>query len=133
VSARLHHPVKFSLAALLADGADMPRERFQEPTIQRSKNGSYFIRVWMDVITEKGLDRRKKTINLGAADALVRDVKAAKKSAMETINRASYVLQSQVPFSAMLDEYETRHVARLAFSTQGKYKCHLKNHKRGRI
>ena len=43
----------------------MPRQRYQDPKIQRNKNGSYYIRPWVDVIGETGLVRQKKTIVLG--------------------------------------------------------------------
>ncbi|MDE2103413.1 MAG: tyrosine-type recombinase/integrase [Patescibacteria group bacterium] len=106
----------------------MPRERFQDPTVEQSKNGSYYIRPWVDVITKDGITRRKKTIVLGPATMKQREVLAAKRRVMETINRASYVVQSQIVFGALLDEYAERHIKRQAYPTQKKYESLIKNH-----
>jgi len=109
-------------------GGPVPRERFQDPTIEQTKSGSYFIRPWVDVITKDGIDRRKKTIVLGPETMKQRDVLAAKRRAMETINRASYVIQSQIRFGDLLDEYATRHIKRQGFATQNKYESLIKVH-----
>jgi hypothetical protein len=47
---------------------------------------------------------------------------------METINRPSGVIQTQVKFGTLLDEFETRHSSRRAFPTQNKYKSLIKVH-----
>ena len=47
---------------------------------------------------------------------------------MRDINRADYIVTSQIPFGAFLDEYQKLHVDRLSTSTREKYKNHLKNH-----
>ena len=121
------HSVNFSLTALLSHlGDSVPRERYQEPALSQNANGTFFIRPWVDVMTESGLERRKKTINLGVTTK--REAILARRRAMETINRASYIIQSQISFAALADEYEKFHVVRQSSSTQGKYRCHLKNH-----
>lgn len=106
----------------------MPRERFQDPTIEQNKNGSFFIRPWVDVITVNGIERRKKQIVLGPATLKQREVLAAKRRVMETLNRASYVIQSQVRFGDLLDEYAGKHIVRQAAPTQNKYTSLIKNH-----
>lgn len=115
------------IRAILTDDS-MPRQRFQNPHIQQSKNGSYFIWPWVDVVTADGLERRKKTIVLGAGNIGKRAAMARKGEVMKTINRADYVIQSQIPFGQFLDEYTVRHVRKLAASTRAKYENHLKNH-----
>ena len=106
----------------------MPRERFQDPTLEQNKNGSWYIRPWVDVITARGLERRKKQIVLGPESIGRRGALAAKRRVMETINRASYVIQSQIRFGDLLAEYEDRHTAKQAFPTQNKYASLIKNH-----
>lgn len=106
----------------------MPRERYQDPKLQQNKNGSWFIRPWVDVLTASGIERRQRQIVLGPGSIGKRGAMEAKRRAMETINRASYVVQSQIGFGALLDEYETRHTARQASPTQAKYASLIKNH-----
>ena len=109
----------------------MPKARYQEPTIKQNKNGSYYIRPWLDVLTDKGLWRKKRTIILGPLSIGKRGAITKKNELMGTINRADYVIQAQIPFSQMLDEYLTSHVRavdKLAASTRAKYECHIKNH-----
>lgn len=106
----------------------MPRERYQDPTLQQSKNGCWFIRPWVDVLTEDGLTRKKKQIVLGPSSIGRREATTLKRAVMDTINRASYVVQSQVPFKKLLDEYCERHIPRQSSSTRAKYESLLKNH-----
>jgi integrase len=109
-------------------GDSVPRERFQDPTLEQNKNGSWYIRPWVDVITAHGLERRKKQIVLGPESIGRRGALAAKRRVMETINRASYVIQSQIRFGDLLTEYAKRHAAKQAFPTQNKYASLIKNH-----
>jgi integrase len=115
------------IQAILTDDS-MPRQRFQDPQIQQSKNGAFFIRPWVDVVTAAGLERKKKTIVLGPSGIGKRAAVAKKNEVMATINRADYVIQCQIPFGQFLDEYTVRHVRKLAASTRAKYENHLKNH-----
>jgi integrase len=57
-----------------------------------------------------------------------REALAKAREIMQTINRAEYVITSQINVGRFLDEYQTMHVDRLAASTRAKYKNHLKNH-----
>ncbi|HEX3682154.1 MAG TPA: hypothetical protein VHU83_06380 [Bryobacteraceae bacterium] len=106
----------------------MPRQRFQDPKIQQSKNGSYFIRPWLDVITAEGLERKKKTITLGPASIGKRAAKTAKDEAMKAINRADFVVQSQIPFGELLDNFLRAHVEKLGYGSRCKYTNLVKNH-----
>lgn len=108
----------------------MPRQRFQNPKIQQSKNGLYFIRPWVDVITADGLERRKKTFVLGSAGTGKRAAKAKCDEIMKTINRADYVIQSQVPFGDMLDNFLRSHASKLGYVARSKYEFLIKNHVR---
>jgi integrase len=104
----------------------MPRERYQEPTLEQTKRGVWFIRPWVDVIQDGRLERAKKTITIGAMGK--REAQAKAREVIQTINRADYVITSQINVGRFLDEYATMHVNRLAASTQSKYRNHLKNH-----
>jgi integrase len=119
--------VDLSLARLLgAGGETVPKERYQQPTLQQTKRGVWFIRPWVDVVTPDGVIRQKKTVPIGAMGKREATKKAGE--VMQTINRADYVVTSQIIFGRFLEEYERLHVDRLAASTQGKYRSHLKNH-----
>ncbi len=88
-----------------------------------------FIRPWVDRIGKDGSpERSKKTIVLGGADMGKREAITEKNKVMATINRADYVIQSQIPFASLLCDYRHRHIAKLSASTQAKYEAHIKNH-----
>lgn len=107
----------------------MPRERYQDPTVQQNKNGSFYIKVWVDVLNEAGkIERRQKRIVLGPVSVGKREAERLKREAMSLINRASYVIQAQIPFGEMLRRYEEYHLLRISDSTRDKYESHLKNH-----
>jgi hypothetical protein len=94
-----------------SDNGGMPRQRYQDPEIKRSKNGTYYIRPWVDVATTKGLERKKKRIILGPASIGQRGAKAKKAEAMTLVNNADYVIKSQVLFSELVKHYREKHVA----------------------
>lgn len=122
--------VSFSLSALLdAWGGSVPRERYQDPPLKQNGNGSWYIRPWVDVY-EKGGERKrvKRQIVLGPASMGKREAIIAKRRTMETINRASYVIQSQIYFEELVKEYRERHIERQASPTRNKYESLLKNH-----
>jgi len=122
-----------SIAQLLG-GEQMPRPRFQNPTICKTpgENATWYIRPWVDVIKNGKPDRSRKTITLGVVDTMGKREAIAKKNAiMATINRSDYVLQSQTNFGDFLDQYIRAYVRRegiLAASTRAKYLTHIKNH-----
>jgi hypothetical protein len=95
-----------SIAQLLG-GEQMPRPRFQNPTICKTPGGNatWYIRPWVDIIKDGKPDRSRKTITLGAVDTMGKREAIAKKNAiMATINRSDYVLQSQTNFGDFLDQ-----------------------------
>ncbi len=106
----------------------MPKPRYQLPSVFQTKNGTYFIRPWVDVITSTGLERVKKTITLGPPEIGKREATRLRNQVMEKLNRSDYVIQSQVRLKDFLLQYECTHVDKLAASTRAKYKSHLKNH-----
>ena len=118
--------VCFSVAQLLS--SHMPKPRYQEPTIRQSKNGSFYIRPYIDILSADGLSRKKKTIVLGPASIGKREAIRLKNAAMEKINRADYIIQSQIRLGDFVEHYDRAHVATLSASTQAKYRSHLKNH-----
>jgi integrase len=121
--------VTFSLSALLGSfGENVPRDRFQDPTLLQNSNGSWYIRPWVDRVTASGVERQKKQIVLGPSSMGKREAMAVKRRVMDTINRASYVVQSQIPFGALLDEYTKRHASQLGIAAQKKYDSLIKNH-----
>ena len=82
----------------LLGGEQMPRPRFQNPTICKTpgENATWYIRPWVDIIKDGKPDRSRKTITLGAVDTMGKREAIAKKNAiMGTINRSDYVLQSK--------------------------------------
>lgn len=107
----------------------MPRERFQDPLIKQNGNGSFYIRPWVDVLDSFGKpSRRKRTIVLGAASIGKREAHRLKTETMATINRSSYVIQSQVLFSKLVDVYRTRHLSTLKETTQYHQETILRKH-----
>lgn len=111
----------------------MARERFQDPTIDETSSGRRFIRPWVDVIKDGQVTRQKRRFYLEKSGEHLgqRELMKRKKAIMDTINRADYVVQSQIPFSEFADYYTKNHVEakdNLSASTQQKYKSHLKNH-----
>jgi integrase len=117
----------FSLSRLLGgSGENLPRERYQEPTLQQTKRGVWFIRPWVDVIRDGKVKRALKTISIGAMGK--REAQSKSREIMQTINRADYMITSQINFGRFMEEYLTMHVERLAASSREKYKSHLRKH-----
>jgi hypothetical protein len=59
-----------------------------------------------------------------------RAAKAKMDEVMGTINRADYVIQSQIPFGEMLDSFLRAHAAKLGYAARCKYELLIKNHVR---
>jgi integrase len=119
--------LSFPLSRLFGGtGEIVPRERYQEPTLQQTVRGVWFIRPWVDVVQDGKIRRAKTTISIGAMGK--REAQARSREIMATINRSDYIVASQVNVGRFLDEYETMHVARLAASTQQKYRNHIRVH-----
>ena len=107
----------------------MPRQRFQNPKIQTSKNGSYFIRPWVDVIDVNGkLARQKKTLVLGPADMGIRLAKSKRDEVMRTINKSDYVIKAQIKLKDFLPKYRENHLNNLSYAQQCKFAWAVKKH-----
>ena len=104
----------------------MPKERHQDPSLQQTKSGVWFIRPWVDVVKGGKIQRAKKTIPIGVMGK--REAQTRAREIMATINRSQYVITSQINVGRFLDEYVKMHVERLSASTRAKYSNHLKNH-----
>ena len=117
-----------SIAHILGLGDKMPKARYQTPSVFQNKCGSFFIRPWVDVLGEDGIERRKKTIVLGPAEIGKREAIARRNRIMQQLNRADYVIQSQIKLKDFLAHYKIAHFENLSASTRAKYRCHLKKH-----
>jgi integrase len=116
-----------SIARLVGTGeSKLPKERYQDPKLQQTKQGAWFIRPWIDVIRDEKITRALKTIPIGVMGK--REAEARKREIMATINRSDYMITSQIKFEAFAQEWDALHVARQSFSTRGKYRSHMKNH-----
>jgi integrase len=106
--------------------------RYQDPKIEiRSdvKRRFYFIRPYVPVATEQGIQRQQKKVPLGFCDEMtMKQAKAAKQQVMATINSGKFLLQSQVSFDAVVQKFLEGRVPQLAVPTQGKYRSCIENH-----
>jgi len=106
--------------------------RWQDPKIQRRDDVArpfYYIRPFVPIVTADGVVRRQQRIQLGFCDEMrPRQAQAAKQEIMATINNGRMVLQSQIPFGAVLTQYLESHVPKLGSATQAKYRIHIRNH-----
>ena len=57
-----------------------------------------------------------------------REAERLRDEFMRTVNRADYVIQSQIPVCDLLKIFKEQHIPKLATSTQRKYLSHIKNH-----
>jgi integrase len=86
----------------------------------------WFIRPWVDVVRDGKVTRVLKTVPIGVMGK--REAQARAKQIMATVNRADYVITSQINFGAFLSEWQTLHADKQSASTRAKYKSHVKNH-----
>jgi hypothetical protein len=115
-----------SLSRIPGLEGDVPQERFQDPTLRQTKRGVWFFRAMVNRIRDGKVTRVRETFHIGTVGK--READAKKREIMRTLNRAEYVITSQIPLNTFLEEYQTLHVARLSASTRAKYENHLKNH-----
>src|SRR5262249_29068903 len=71
--------------------------------------------------------RRKRQISIGGSVGK-REALQKAREIMGTINRAQYVVASQIRLGDFLREYDALHVEQLSASTRAKYRNHIKNH-----
>ena len=77
-----------------------------------------------------GLERHKKTIVLGPGEMGKRAAIAKKNETMRVINQSQYMIQSQISFGELLDNFLRAHASRLSNVAQLKYANLIKNHVR---
>jgi len=111
----------------------MPNQRWQDPKIQIRSDVSrpfYFIRPFVPTVTPEGeIVRKQKSIPLGFCDEMTRNKAQGKKQEiMATVNQGRFILQSQVPFKAVLDRFTEIRIPQLGAATQAKYRSHIENH-----
>ena len=105
----------------------MPRQRHQEPTLEQTAKGVWFIRPRIDVIKDGRIERVRTTITLGGGMGK-REATNRMREEMQKVNKADAVVTSQVRFSSLLERYKLLHIPKQASSTRGKYGSHIKNH-----
>lgn len=116
-----------SLRRLLGDAGDnLPKERFQNPPLKQWENGAWYFRAYVDVVKGGAISRDRKVFTLGSMPK--REALSKMREILTTINRAQYMVTSQINVGKFVEEYEALHVNRQGIGTQGKYKGHLKNH-----
>jgi integrase len=110
----------------------MPGQRYQDPKVQTRSDVSrpfYFIRPFVPRFTSTGLERKQKSIPLGFCDEIsVREAKARKQQVMATVNAGKFVIQSQIPFTEIIQKFLDARVPQLGAATQAKYRTHVENH-----
>lgn len=107
-------------------GENLPKQRFQNPKLLQWGNGVYYFRARVDVIDGGTTKRKLKTHSLGAIPK--REAQAEMRKILAKINRADYMITSQINVGEFLDEYDSRHIAKQGKGTQDKYRGHIKNH-----
>lgn len=115
---------------MILEGKVMPRQRYQVPTIKQRKDGCYYIRPYIDEINnETGkIERVKQRLILGDSSLGKRGSIQKRNEVMQTINRADYIIKSQINFGAMLERYDLGHIAKLKTPSQLKYRALIKKH-----
>lgn len=87
----------------------LPGQKYQDPKIQiePGKKPKYYIRPYVPIIDDHGNpDRQQKRLYLGIVGEIsIREAKEEKKRIMLTINDNKFLVQSQIPFSLVLDRY----------------------------
>jgi len=105
----------------------VPRQRHQEPTLEQTAKGVWFIRPRIDVIKDGRIERVRTTITLGGGMGK-REATNRMREEMQKVNKTDAVVTSQVRFSSLLERYKLLHIPKQASSTRGKYGSHIKNH-----
>jgi integrase len=115
--------------AMLALGEKMARRRFQAPKIEQRKNGTFFIRPWVDIVKPDGTKgREKRVIDLDGATTK-RDAQRIAKEKMDKVNQPDVILLSQMTVGILLDTYFEKHVdTQLGVAARKKYASLVKNH-----
>ncbi len=114
------------------DSDYMPGQKFQDPKIETrtdAKKPYYSIRPFVPVVTPEGIVRKQKRMHLGFCDEIsMREAKARKEQIMATVNAGKFLVQSQLPFSAILNRFREVRLPQIGSATRSKYANHLDNH-----
>jgi integrase len=112
--------------------------RVQDPSLMQTtgKDGKprqWYIRPYMDrVMSDGSVKSVQDRVYLGlCSEVPKREALKRKTEAMAKINNRKYVVQCQIPFKTVLDEYQQKVVDRgdnLAASTKAKYNAHINKH-----
>ena len=131
--------------AIVLGGESMPRRRFQMPSVLKRSDVQrpyWYIRYRVDVMeTKAAVSRCEKTKFIGycpttndaterkcRGEITKREAARLRSAFMGTVNRADYVLQSQVKFSDFVEIWKDKHLSKLGAGTRQKYETHLRNH-----
>lgn len=107
----------------------MERLRYQKPAIRQRKNGVFYIRPRIDVISPDGGTCRDKKVIVLVGAKTKNDANRMAKDVMEKINSPRVVQLAKITFGALLDVYEDKHInTQLKATTQAKYRGHIKRH-----
>ncbi|MEN6603727.1 MAG: tyrosine-type recombinase/integrase [Bryobacteraceae bacterium] len=117
---------------LLEDESEKAMTRYQDPKVEVRrdvKRPFYFIRPYVPLVTEHGIQRRQRKTQLGFCDEMtMRQARAAKQQVMALINAGKFLLQSQIRFDAVVQKFLDARVPQLAAPTQAKYRGCIKNY-----
>lgn len=120
-----------SIAKLLQLEENM---RVQDSKLYRTagKHPKWRIRPYVPVVTEQGVKNKQQWMTLGRCETMTKREAAAKRNAiLDSINRRTSVVASQIPFGEFLDTWLKEFVlvdGNLASSTQDKYVSYV-NHR----
>ncbi len=109
----------------------MPGQRYQNPEIETRKDVKrpyYYIRPYVPIITPEGILRKQKPVFLGfVRDTTKRQAEIEKQRQMLTINDGKFLIQSQIPFQAVLDRYVEIRLPQIP-ATEASYRNKIEKH-----
>lgn len=89
----------------------MPKTRHQESPLKPNSDGSYYIRPWIDILTDEGVVRKQQTYNLGSNK---NEAKEKRREILNKINNAEQFVKSQIKFKVAIDDYKKLYLNKLA-------------------
>ena len=118
-----------TIARLLGLGDDV---RVQNPKLQKStgRNPFWYIRPYRE--SADGSIRKQERVRIGSCDRMTkRQAIQEKNKILDRINRRGMFLVSQIPFSELVDAYESTYLhaqGNLSYATAKRYTCDLNKH-----
>lgn len=107
----------------------MPGQRFQDPKIQTRrdvKRPYYFVRA---TVRRLGGTPERPELRLGFCDEMtMRQAQKKKQEVMTPINAGLFILQAQLPFSAIVERFLAEHVPNLGSAARERYPLQIRNH-----